>query len=186
MRPEKRVTARSNEPQKKCEGLVLPRIARAKVVEHAVGLHELAPERVRGGRIVARVHAILLERDRALDLHRHGPDGYIDIERAQRTHHRRVEFRRRHRRKRDALLARVAGVQHELVRAEIEIDLQRAAAIGHCAGRESARAHIEHDAPPVVRKRRQRELHLADDLGPQMQRVAGVGPVLVGESRPGV
>ena len=35
-------------------------------------------------------------------------------------------------------------------------------------------------------KRRERELHLADDLRPQMQRVAGVGPVRIGERGPGV
>ena len=58
--------------------------------------------------------------------------------------------------------------------------------IRHRPGGEPARGHEQHDAPPVVRQRRERELHLADDLRPQMQRVAGVGPVRIGERRPGV
>ena len=121
-------------------GARLAEEARAKDVEHAIGLHELAPERIRGSRIVACMHAILLERDRAFDLHRHGPDTHVDIERTERAHHGRVELRGRHGAERDALLAGIAGVQDELVGAEIEIDLQRAVAIGHRAGREPARA----------------------------------------------
>ena len=68
--------------------------------------------------------------------------------------------------------------------AEIEIDLQRAVAIRHRPGGEPARGHEQHDAPPVVRQGRERELHLADDLGPQVQRVAGVLPIRIGERRP--
>ena len=130
VRPEKRVTARSNEPQKKCEGLVLPRKRARKIVEHAVGLHELAPEHIR-----RRPHRSLRARDPASNgIAPSISTGMvqmrtIDVERTQRAHHRRVEIRGRHGAERDALLARVAGVQHELMSAEIEIDLQRAAAI---------------------------------------------------------
>src|SRR3954470_7716402 len=105
-------------------------------IEYAVSLHELLPERLHGGRIVVCLHAVLIERDRAFDFTRHGPDVHIDIERTQRRYHGSVERRSRYRRQRDTLLARVAGVQDELMGAEIEVDLQRAVAIGHCAGRE--------------------------------------------------
>ena len=105
--------------------------ARAEEVEHAIGLHELAPENVRRRRVVARMHAIGVERDRALDLGRHGPDTHIDVERAQRGHHGGVEVRRRHGPERDALLARIGGAQHHLVGAEIEVDLQRTVPIWH-------------------------------------------------------
>ena len=46
----------------------------------------------------------------------------------------------------------------------------------HRTGGEAARGDVKRDGPPVVRKRREREPDLADDLGPQVQRGAGIGP----------
>ncbi len=103
----------------------LAEIARAESIKDTGRLHELAPERLRRSAVIARMNAVGVERDRAFDLARHGPDADIDIERVQRRHDGGVEIRGRHRHKLDALLARVAGAQDQLMGAEIEIDLQR-------------------------------------------------------------
>ena len=70
----------------------------------------------------------------------------------------------------------VAREDHEAVVDEIEIDLEAARAIGDRRGGEPARGDVEHHVPPVIGHGRQRQADLADDLGPELQRRAGVAP----------
>ena len=67
-RPEKRVTARSGAPQKKCTGLHLPVKRPRNSLEHAIGLHEDAPEAVGVLRVVGAVRLVLVEGQRIGDL----------------------------------------------------------------------------------------------------------------------
>src|SRR4051794_14870554 len=85
-RPEKRVTARSMAPPEEVHGTDLACIARAEARQHTVGLDELAPEPLGGGRVVTGVLGVLVERDRTLDLDRDRPDPNVEPELAQRRH----------------------------------------------------------------------------------------------------
>ena len=75
----------------------------------------------------------------------------------------------------------VAREDHEAVVDEIEIDLEATGAIGDRRGGEPARGDVERDVPPVIGHRRQRQADLADHLGPELQRGAGLAPFGEGE-----
>src|SRR5258707_11303350 len=67
---------------------------------------------------------------------------------------------------------------------EIEVDLKAARAIRHRRRRQPSACHVKRHLPPMIDHRRAGEADLADDLGPQMQRGAGILPFLEWESRP--
>ncbi len=184
MRPEKRVTARSKLPQKKWTGLHLPRKRPRKCCHHPVGLHQLAPEELRGVAVVGGVRAIALERDGVLDLRRHRPDVNVDAQRAQPPHDLGVEIGHRTRRQRKRVDSPVAGPQQQPVLEKVEVDLQEAALVRHRRRGEPGRGDVERDLPPMVHHGRELEPDLADHLGPQLQRRAGVLPVVVAKVRP--
>jgi hypothetical protein len=59
---------------------------------------------------------------------------------------------------------------------EVEEDLEGADSVRNWQGREAPRGDVEGDVSPMIDEGCERATHLADDLGLQMQRVAGVGP----------
>ena len=62
LRPEKRVTARSNEPQKKCTGLDLPRKPVRKWLITSLSRQQMRQKRLRVSAIIGSVDGVLLER----------------------------------------------------------------------------------------------------------------------------
>src|SRR4029077_2304479 len=67
---------------------------------------------------------------------------------------------------------------------EIENDVEGSSAIGHRRRNESARSYKERGIPPMIDERRERDAHLADDLRPQLQGVAGLAPRRERQIRP--
>ncbi len=82
--------------------------------------------------------------------------------------------------------AAVGDEQQQLVLQEIEANLEAASPGGHQRRREAACVHIERHSPPVVDVRPESEARLADDLGPQLDRVPGVAPRIDRQCRPRV
>jgi len=130
------------------------------------------------------VDDILIERHRVLDLARHGPDVHLDIEALQSTHEFQIEVLHRHGRQGEAFAAPVARVDAQPVINEIENDLECPWPIRNRRRAKSARGDIERHVPPMVHLRRERHSHLARDLGPSMQRLAGLAPRGQREIRP--
>ena len=157
--------------------------AGAEQLQHPVGLQEGAPEALGLRAVVDAGLRVLGERDRL----GHLVGRRVDINRRsefdQRRHHRRIEGRHRHRLQRQD--PRVAiGARAQALADEVELDLQRPRAMDQ-AGGEPARRDVERDLPGVVQPGRQRHAHLADHLGPPVQRAAGVRPFGIGQRRPG-
>jgi len=73
-----------------------------------------------------------------------------------------VERRDGLRLERDDLTRAVVGVDPQLVIVQVEIDRERARAVGDRACRQPARRHVRRRLPPVVEHRRPDEAHLAD------------------------
>ena len=89
------------------------------------------------------------------------------------------------RRERDVVRAAVADAEPQHVRAEVELEVERAAVLArHARGRQPARGDVERDVPPVIDERRQRQADLAGDLRPEVQRVARFAPFVERERRP--
>src|SRR5438128_911340 len=86
---------------------------------------------------------------------------------------------------RDARLLSVAGPHLQHMVDEIKMRFHAAvAAEWHHGSRESVRRHVECHVPPVVEFRSKFQAGLADDLCPEMQRVAGLFPFFEWEGRP--
>jgi hypothetical protein len=67
---------------------------------------------------------------------------------------------------------------------EVKDDVERSPSMGHCWRGKSARGHQKRCVPPVIDERSERDAHLADDLRPKMQRVAGFAPRRERQIRP--
>ena len=78
--PEKRVTARSNAPQKKCTGLLLPMKRPRNCLKYPVDLHQRPPEAMDVGRVVGGMHMVLVERNGVDHFVRHRMDRDVKIE----------------------------------------------------------------------------------------------------------
>jgi hypothetical protein len=78
----------------------------------------------------------------------------------------------------------VAGLDQERVIDEVEIDLERAPFMRDRGSGQATRRHVQGHVPRMIDPRRPGQPDLADDLGPQMQRRAGVLPGLIGQSGP--
>ena len=66
--------------------------------------------------------------------------------------------------------------RQDLVGCEVEIDAERAIAVGDGAGRHPARRDVERDVPGVVEPGRLGHAYLADDLRPHVQGGGRVSP----------
>ena len=158
--------------------------AAAEALEDAVGLEQRAPEAVDRGRVIAGMSAVGIERQRIGDLARPTADADGDAELGEQLQHRGMKIGYRHRLQRQFAPVAAAGAQFELVRDEVEIDLERLAAERDRRGAEPARGDVQRHLPAVVEPRRQREADLADNLRPKLQRGRGVPPLGMIELRP--
>src|SRR2546423_1448784 len=86
---------------------------------------------------------------------------------------------------RDARLLSVAGSHLQYMIDEIKMRFHAAvAAEGHHGGGESVRRNVQRDVPPVIEFWSEFQAGLADDLGPEMQRIAGLLPFFERKRRP--
>ena len=177
MRPEKRVTAKSNAAPEEMDGTRLADEATAKLGEQPMGLTQAMPEGPRVVEVIARVLVVLLEGDRDVDLDRRRPDRHVDVERRQAIHDGSIEGRDRHRpqieRKGSAVTFRCAEAMID----KVEIELEQAVAVRHRTRGQATRGHVQRHVPPVVEGRGRGHADLADDLCPHVdgrQRTGGV------------
>jgi len=94
----------------------------------------------------------------------------------QRLHNGGVEIRNRHRFERHRRGAAVARLDAQLMSSEIKTHIEGTPAVGHRRRDETTRGDVEGRVPPMIDQRRAGDPHLADDLHPQNQRLAGLAP----------
>jgi hypothetical protein len=112
------------------------------------------------------VRSVLLERNRAFDFARRGPDVHVDIEPAQSLHECGIEIGHRHRLQRQRLGAAVARLNGKQVPCEVKDHVEAAFAIRHRRRQKPARGDLERRVPPVTDQRRAGDTDFADDLHP--------------------
>src|SRR5688572_17883898 len=171
---------------KEVDGAALANESAAENLENAIRLHEHAPEAVHRIAVVGLVGAIAFERNRILQLV--GAAVNLDryVQPRERVEHLLVELSDGLRLERHVEKTAVGGPHDELVRDEIELDLERARAGWNGRRRQSARGDVERTVTGVVDPRRLRQADLPDDLCPQLKRLAGVAPALERQRRPGL
>ena len=175
-RPEKRVTARSNPPQKKWTGLDLPRKpvrnsgtrdpparARARTRAPRPGRRRHAPRRRGSGSARAPRSACRLIVT-------------ANAGRSELGHESPIEGRHRHRPRERSRAAGLRRADDQAMVDEVEVDLAAGRAGVDRRSAEPARSDVERHLPAVIEPRRQREPDLADDLRPQLQRGGAVAP----------
>ena len=185
MRPEKRVQRQVERAPEDVYRAGLADEPAAERLEHAVHLDERPPEPAHGVAVIAGVDVVLAERDGVRDLDRHRPDGRGDVERVEHAHDRVVELSDGAGFEVERSNGTGDGGDVESVVDEVEVDLKRrTGGVRHQRRRQSAGRHVERDVPPVVGGRFVGETHLADDLGVELQGVAGVLPIGDRDRRP--
>ena len=157
----------------------------AETGEHPIHGDQCQPEATHRVSVVTGVDAVVGERDRSGNLDGDRPDGGAHVEFVEHRHHRRVEVGDRHRFERQRAARAGDRGDVEAVIEEVEIDLERRArAVWHQRRRQPTRRDVQRGVPPVIDQRFVGESHLADDLGVQVQGVAGVEPVVERDRRP--
>lgn len=147
-----------------------------ELLEYAIAVHQDLVKPAHRIRVIRCVLRILRKRDRVGDFVRYLVNGDVDSEVFQIGHDRRVEARDRLTGQRESPLGAVAGRDAERVIDEIEVDLERAVAVGDRRGRQPARRDVERDVPGVIEPGRLRQPDLAGDLGEELQHRAAVAP----------
>ena len=162
----------------------LPEEAPAEPLEDSVGVHQHPEEATSTRPVVRGVDAVLGKWNRVLRLDRHGPQLHGDAERAEQPQVVPIEVRDRLGPQWDLADRPVTRLHEESVVDEVELDLERARAVGHGSRRQSPRRDVKRNMPPVVLPGRQREPGLADDLHPHVERVVRIPPFGERQARP--
>src|SRR6266849_6251371 len=158
--------------------------AGAEMRKHVVRREQHAPETVGIVAIVGGVREVPIEWDAISDLARHRRDGNLDVEFGERRAQLAEELRNRLWREHELTEVPVAGSYPQHMVDKVEIELEGAGAVRDRRGRQAARGQVQRHVPGVVEPRRLRQAYLADDLRPQMQRLAGILPSRIGQLRP--
>jgi hypothetical protein len=128
---------------------------------------------------------VIRERDRLRHLIGRRVYARRNTEIGQRARDPAIEVGDRHRLQREGqgpdIRAEAQGVVHE-----VELQGEGARAVRDHTGGQPARRDIERRLPGMIQPRRLGEPHLADDLGPEVQRRIGLAPFSVRQRRPGV
>ena len=131
-----------------------------------------------------RVESFALAPMSVADFAGHRPDVDVDVEAAQTRHELRIEIGNRHRRKREAFDPAVAGRNTKEMIDEVEDNIEAAPIINIRRCDQAARIQMERHIPPMIDQRGRLEPHLACDLRPAMQGLAGIGPRRQRQVRP--
>jgi hypothetical protein len=78
----------------------------------------------------------------------------------------------------------LAGANRDIVLDDVKIDVKGATVIGNSRGGQPERGDVQGDMPPVVEIGRECHADFAHDLCPQVQRLAGLSPGLIGQRLP--
>ena len=78
----------------------------------------------------------------------------------------------------EPLDAAAVGSNDETVVDEIEVDAERDVVLMHSSRRQATHVDVQRDVPPVILGRCGGQLHLADDLSPELQRVFRLAPLV--------
>jgi hypothetical protein len=157
---------------------------RTELPDHAVGLHELPPEQLGRPSVVGRVLVVVGKRDRRFDLVRCRPDGCRDAQLVQRGHQLGIEDGDRLGVERHRADPAVTVPNMDLVVDEVELDVEAAGTVRNRGGGQPTWADVQRHLPPMVQQRGMGEPDLAHDLGPHVQCVAGLDPVLDSQAGP--
>ena len=153
-------------------------------LQHAVRLDEHAPEALGVLRVIGRMRAVLGERDGRIDLVGSRVDVDLQVELPEGLHHGVVERGDRACLEPDRATGALARLDEELVRDEVEVDLEGPCPVRDRRRGEPARRHVEGDVPRVIDPRGLGEAELAHDLRPHVERRIGLLPVGERKARP--
>jgi hypothetical protein len=135
-------------------------------------------------RVVGSVHLVDITANGTLHFAGQGVDSDLDAQRMQTVHELPVKCGHRTGDERQRLSGSLAGTHEEVMFEEVKRHVKGAAAIGNGRGGQPTRGDVQGDMPPVVEERREFQADFAHDLRPQVQRLAGVSPCLIGQSWP--
>ncbi len=180
--PEKRLTARSNEPHQALTGRAAAAVGRAEGRQHERRTSGDREVRRDLRRVVRVVLLVLVERHAPGHLLRRRVDRHRPHELAQRAEQ--VACHRADRpvgRERHAARTPVAVLGDRFVRMQVERHDERAGAVGRRqhAGLPAPRGQPQRGVLQLRLGRRERDRELAEHLGMRVQRVARRAPVLV-------
>ncbi len=170
---------------KEVDGTDLAAEAGAELGEDAGGLEEYAGEAVDVFRVVGVVGLVFSEGDGVGDFTWYGPDADGAVDAVEGGEDLVVEAGDGHGLEGDGATGAVARVDEKLVREEVEVDLEHARAVRHGQRGEAAGGGVEGDVPAVVEVRDEGETDFSDNLEPELEGGAGIGPRGLGESGPG-
>src|ERR1700736_3200323 len=142
----------------------------AEFLEYLIDPHQDTPELMHGFRIVRRMCAILLKRNRIGNLAGHCPYLHRHTEFGKSIHEFLIELRNALRLERDRGNTALAGFEPELVVDEVKSCFDCSTRIGHHRSRHSSCAHVEGYVPPMIHQRTQFEAHFSDSLRPHVHR----------------
>jgi hypothetical protein len=149
-----------------------------------VGPYQRGPEPPSGLRVVRAVLVVVKEWDRPREPYRAGQHRDVHAEILDGSHHVAVEDCDQSGLEDDTTVGAAGGVDPQHMLGEVEPDLQAEPPGVHERRGEAPIGHVQRDPPPVIDHRLQGQTDLADYLGPQVQRVAGVRPAGEGLLRP--
>ena len=149
------------------DGADLADEASPELMEHAVALHQAAPEPVDRLAVIAGVFDVLIEgRVEARHLDRHRPHPRRQPELVEVGHELVVEVGHGPRLELHRPPLPVVGGDAETMVLEVEVDLEGAVAVRDRRRGEAGGRHVQRHVPPVVHHRRVGHADLADDLRP--------------------
>ena len=150
--------------------------AGAELLEHPVDIDQDLQEAPHRVWIVGRMLAVLRKPDRVRQFIGHLVDGDVNAKLGQISHHGGIEARDRLSGESKLPRCAIARRNPQGMVDEVEIDLKGPVAIGDRRGRQPARGDIQCDVPGMIEPWRALKTDLADNLGPQMQRIVGLAP----------
>ena len=159
--------------------------AGAELLEDAVGIDENLQKAPHRGRIVGCIFPVLRKPSRLRQFVGHLVDRDVNAEVCKVSHDSGIEACHRLSGQCQLPLCAVAGGDPQGMIDEVEIDLEGPRPIGDRRGGQPACGDVQRDMPGMIEPGRARQPDLADDLGPQMQRLAGFPPGRSRQFRPG-
>ena len=120
---------------------------------------------------------ILIEGSLVIKFVRREMNTHLDSKRAQARHVLAIEIRDRAWEQRNVVAPSFAGSNGELVPDEIKLDFKTRLPERNGRRSQAAGCDVEGHIPPMILQRGESETGLAHDLGPHVERVAGLLPI---------
>ena len=127
---------------------------------------------------------ILIEGSLVVEFVRRAMDADLDSKRPQGRHVLAIEVCDRAGEQRETVSLSFTGSNGELVADEIKLNFKTCALKRNGRSGQAARRDIKRHVPPMILQRSESETRLSHDLGPHVERVAGLLPGREGKRRP--